>query len=284
MGESAIAPAVGAHAPGAGSRCRFSPAPWSRSRPACSPIIAALEGLLPALLLRSDPPEGRVRDGRCRCSRASSSSRRPGSSASCRGRSRPGSTRCTAGRAGWRSRSRLPVAYHCIFKLGFQHPDARVLAHSLLGCAVYGAFAAKVTILRLHRFPMPVLPVAGGLLFATLIGVWYTSALWLYGRSTPKGTPSRCRRRRMPRPGASSHVRTAAPATPSAAAQASGTVGPNLEPALRPGFDQVRAPGRTRRRSDAVVPEDAHRGADPRRRRVRRGAGRPLTGVRGSRR
>src|SRR5882724_1942410 len=74
----------------------------------------------------------------------------------------------------------LPVAYHCIFKLGFQDPDARVLAHSLLGCALYGAFAAKVTILRLHRFPMPVLPIAGGLLFATLIGVWYTSALWLY--------------------------------------------------------------------------------------------------------
>jgi hypothetical protein len=63
----------------------------------------------------------------------------------------------------------LPVAYHCIFKLGFQHPDNRVLAHSLFGCAIYGAFAAKVTILRLHRFPRFVLPVAGGLLFATLI-------------------------------------------------------------------------------------------------------------------
>src|SRR6266566_7652582 len=77
----------------------------------------------------------------------------------------------------------LPVAYHCIFKLGFQDPDTRVLAHSLLGCAVYGAFAAKVTVLRLHRFPRPVLPLAGGLLFATLIGVWSTSALWLYRQS-----------------------------------------------------------------------------------------------------
>jgi hypothetical protein len=37
----------------------------------------------------------------------------------------------------------LPVAYHCIFKLGFQHPDNRVLAHSLLGCAVYGGYAAR---------------------------------------------------------------------------------------------------------------------------------------------
>ena len=51
----------------------------------------------------------------------------------------------------------LPVAYHCIFKLGFQRPDNRVLAHSLFGCAIYGAFAAKVTILRLHRFPRFVL-------------------------------------------------------------------------------------------------------------------------------
>ena len=79
----------------------------------------------------------------------------------------------------------LPVAYHCIFKLGFRDPTTRVLAHSLLGCAVYGAFAAKVTILRLHRFPKPVLPLAGGLLFATLIAVWYTSALWLYRQSAP---------------------------------------------------------------------------------------------------
>src|SRR6478609_7327527 len=84
----------------------------------------------------------------------------------------------------------LPVAYHCIFKLGFQNPDGRVLAHSLFGCAVYGAFAAKVTILRLHRFPKPVLPIAGGLLFAMLIGVWYTSALWLYGQRTPAAAAS----------------------------------------------------------------------------------------------
>src|SRR6266496_5346037 len=79
----------------------------------------------------------------------------------------------------------LPVAYHCIFKLGFRTPSSRVLAHSLLGCAVYGAFAAKVTIVRLHRFPRFVLPITGGLLFAVLIGVWYTSAIWLYTESTP---------------------------------------------------------------------------------------------------
>jgi Family of unknown function (DUF6529) len=82
----------------------------------------------------------------------------------------------------------LPVAYRCIFKLGFRSPDMRVVLHSLFGCAVYGGYAAKVTIVRLRRFPVPVLPVAGGLLFAFLIAVWYTSALWLYTQS-PAAAP-----------------------------------------------------------------------------------------------
>jgi hypothetical protein len=69
----------------------------------------------------------------------------------------------------------LPVAYHCIFKLGFQTTTTRVLVHSFLGCAVYGAFASKVLIVRLHRFPRWVLPTAGGLLFATLLSVWYAT-------------------------------------------------------------------------------------------------------------
>jgi hypothetical protein len=74
----------------------------------------------------------------------------------------------------------LPIAYHCIFKLGFQSGTDRVLWHSLLGSAFFGAFAAKVTIVRLKRFPTPVLPIAGGLLFAVLILVWYTSAVWFF--------------------------------------------------------------------------------------------------------
>ena len=74
----------------------------------------------------------------------------------------------------------LPVAYHCIFKLGLQTTDTRIVVHSLLGCAFFGAFAAKVTAVRLHRLPNAVLPIAGGLLFAVLIGVWYTSAVWFF--------------------------------------------------------------------------------------------------------
>jgi hypothetical protein len=72
----------------------------------------------------------------------------------------------------------LPVAYHCLWSLGFQDTDTRVLAHSLLGCAVYGAFAAKVTIVRSRGLPGVALPIAGGLMFISLVVVWYTSAFW----------------------------------------------------------------------------------------------------------
>ena len=74
--------------------------------------------------------------------------------------------------------STLPVAYHCLWSLGFQDTDTRVLAHSILGCAFYGAFAAKVTIVRSRNLPGWALPVAGGLIFAVLVVTWYTSALW----------------------------------------------------------------------------------------------------------
>ena len=138
----------------------------------------------------------------------------------------------------------LPVAYHCIFKLGFQHPDNRVLAHSLFGCAIYGAFAAKITILRLHRFPRYVLPVAGGLLFATLIGVWYTSALWLYQHTT-NAAPAYATQSPIPAnadPIAGGAVFRSAGCSNChtlAAANAHGQIGPNLD-RLKPGYEQVR--------------------------------------------
>jgi hypothetical protein len=81
----------------------------------------------------------------------------------------------------------LPVAYHCLWSLGFQDTDARVLAHSLLGCAFYGAFVAKVTIVRSRGLPGVALPIAGGLTFAVLVGVWFTSAFWFVGE---QGWPS----------------------------------------------------------------------------------------------
>jgi len=139
----------------------------------------------------------------------------------------------------------LPVAYHCIFKLGFQDPSSRVLVHSLLGCTVFGAFAAKVTIVRMHRFPRPVLPVAGGLLFAVLIGVWYTSALWLYRRAAPPA-PAASARNVVP---AAAHAAAGRSVFASAgcagchtlrAAGAGGQIGPNLD-RLRPTYPVVLA-------------------------------------------
>jgi mono/diheme cytochrome c family protein len=136
----------------------------------------------------------------------------------------------------------LPVAYHCIFKLGFQDPSTRVLAHSLLGCAVYGAFASKVTIVRLHRFPRFVLPLAGGLLFAVLLGVWWTSAVWLYGQNTAAAAPAKS----SPIP-ANADAAAGAKVFDSAgcgschtlaAAKSSGQVGPNLDEA-KLGYDTV---------------------------------------------
>src|SRR5437870_5464868 len=74
----------------------------------------------------------------------------------------------------------LPAAYHCVFLLGFGTHSPRVLIHSLLGSALYGAVVAKVLIVRSNRFAHWVLPVAGGLLFSILLGLWLTSALWFF--------------------------------------------------------------------------------------------------------
>ena len=74
----------------------------------------------------------------------------------------------------------LPVAYHCIFLLGFGTHSPRVLIHSLLGSFLYGAVVAKVLIVRSTRFAPWVLPVAGSLLFSILLGLWLTSAFWFF--------------------------------------------------------------------------------------------------------
>ncbi|MBF6589648.1 MAG: hypothetical protein IVW57_03835 [Ktedonobacterales bacterium] len=76
----------------------------------------------------------------------------------------------------------LPVAYHCIFLLGFAPhlADTRVVIHSLLGSGFYGIFIGKVLIVRSRGFPGWALPIAGGILFAVLLGLWLTSALWFF--------------------------------------------------------------------------------------------------------
>jgi hypothetical protein len=76
----------------------------------------------------------------------------------------------------------LPVAFHCLWALGFE-PDfgeLRRFAHSLLGCLFYGAFAAKVILVRSRGAPSWALPVAGGVVFTTLVAIWLTSSLWFF--------------------------------------------------------------------------------------------------------
>jgi hypothetical protein len=74
----------------------------------------------------------------------------------------------------------LPVAVHCMFAYGVQTTAARVSVHSLAGCFFYGAFLAKVLVVRSRRLPAWVLPVIGGLLVTVVAVVWYSSALWFF--------------------------------------------------------------------------------------------------------
>jgi hypothetical protein len=74
----------------------------------------------------------------------------------------------------------LPIAFHCLWSLGFQSTDTRVLVHALFGCIFYGAFVTKILALKTRASPGWLLPVAGGLLFSALVLVVTTSALWYF--------------------------------------------------------------------------------------------------------
>jgi hypothetical protein len=75
----------------------------------------------------------------------------------------------------------IPVAYHCLWSLGFQlHSGTRIWLHGAAGCFFFGALTAKVLIVRSPRMPNWVLPVAGGAVFTALVVVWSTSALWFF--------------------------------------------------------------------------------------------------------
>jgi hypothetical protein len=77
----------------------------------------------------------------------------------------------------------LPVMFHCVWSLGFAEDDARTVVHSVAGCVLYGVFAAKMLALRLPALPRGTVPLLGGLLAATLLVVWFSSALWFFTRS-----------------------------------------------------------------------------------------------------
>lgn len=77
----------------------------------------------------------------------------------------------------------LPVAFQCVWALGFADYSARTLIHSVAGLVFYGVFAAKMLSLRLRGLPGWALPVLGGLLAAVLTVVWFSSAFWFFTAS-----------------------------------------------------------------------------------------------------
>jgi hypothetical protein len=75
----------------------------------------------------------------------------------------------------------IPVAYHCLWALGFDAAaDARGIVHGLLGSLFFGALAGKVLLVRSGGRAAWALPIAGGVVFTALIGVWLTSSFWFF--------------------------------------------------------------------------------------------------------
>src|SRR3954464_5546714 len=86
------------------------------------------------------------------------------------------------------------VAYHCLWALGLESGTfadgekvpTRTVVHGVLGCAVFGAVLVKVVAVRSRRAPGGFLALSGGLLFALLVLVVLTSAVWYISQ---KGWP-----------------------------------------------------------------------------------------------
>ncbi|MFJ8787889.1 DUF6529 family protein [Streptomyces sp. NPDC102462] len=72
----------------------------------------------------------------------------------------------------------LPIAWHCITAYGVRLTSTRVAVHSLTGCFLYGAFVAKVVVVRHRGWPGWALPLAGGVLVTTIALLWYAAAFW----------------------------------------------------------------------------------------------------------
>ena len=76
----------------------------------------------------------------------------------------------------------LPVAFTCVYSLGFGTENVRTITHSAAGCLFYGIFAAKMLSLRMKRLPGWTLPVLGGLLVVLLVTIWFTAAFWYFSQ------------------------------------------------------------------------------------------------------
>jgi len=56
----------------------------------------------------------------------------------------------------------VPVAVLCLYGIGFQHYDTRVLLHSVLGCLFFGEITIKMLVLTKRGVAAWVLPPLGG--------------------------------------------------------------------------------------------------------------------------
>ena len=74
----------------------------------------------------------------------------------------------------------LPIAYHCLWSVGWRSTDVRTIAHGTLGCAFYGVMTVKLLALRIDGVSKWTLPVLGGLLVVLIAGIWLTSSLWFF--------------------------------------------------------------------------------------------------------
>ncbi|MER5863517.1 DUF6529 family protein [Kitasatospora sp. NPDC002040] len=81
----------------------------------------------------------------------------------------------------------LPIAYQCINAYGVQLTTTRTTLHSLAGCLFYGAFTAKVLIVRSRHAPGWALPLAGSTLVTFIAVLWYTAAFWWFNGQTAPG-------------------------------------------------------------------------------------------------
>jgi hypothetical protein len=77
----------------------------------------------------------------------------------------------------------LPVAFHCIWSIGFATGSTRAAIHGAAGCVFYGAYASKMLALRMRGLPGWALPVLGGTVLASFVLIWLTSALWFFTRA-----------------------------------------------------------------------------------------------------
>ena len=106
----------------------------------------------------------------------------------------------------------LPIAYHCLFAYGFRDFDRRTVVHSVAGCFFYGAFAAKVIIVRSRRLPGWALPLAGGTMVTLVVVLWYSAALWYFNDFDSPGLSPAANAARTAYPGGTAPAAPAPPA------------------------------------------------------------------------